>query len=450
MNTPHQDPLIARYHEANAVLGQQPPAQLRAAVLAFAQEQAQARQATQLTAPDAHMPPREAANEPRWLLRALGSLAMVGVIGWVVTHFDTRDETQLAQAPAAAEAEVALARAAPTSASANPPQAADAAEPTVLAAAPTAVPAQADAAAGAAAAPADPVVASASPQRGAARTADPAHAPAHARATRNQATGAAPPTVVAQADTAAAPHAQVRESDVRTGRSSAASAPRPPDTEHSPADRVQVAAAPAAAPLAPPAPASQADALPAAAPAAAPVVAAAPMPPSAMHEPVVVASADEYQRARSNAGKSSAAQPHAELAPDAVAAAQPGDPRARARLSKASPAVAGAPSASAAAPSFPAKPATSPGSHAPLREAVARGDVAAVQALARAGADLNARSPSGQTALMQAAARGDTRMVRALLALGADRQLRDAQGRSAADLAEAQGHRTVHQLLTTP
>ena len=76
--------------------------------------------------------------------------------------------------------------------------------------------------------------------------------------------------------------------------------------------------------------------------------------------------------------------------------------------------------------------------------------MAAVQALARAGADLNARSPSGQTALMQAAARGDARMVRALLALGADRQLRDTQGHSAADMAEAQGHTAVHQLLTTP
>ena len=175
----------------------------------------------------------------------------------------------------------------------------------------------------------------------------------------------------------------------------------------------------------------------------------APPAPHTTHEPVVVASADEYS-SRGNAAKSTAVQPQAEAAPDAVAAAEPGEPRARTRLSKAGPAVASAPPLGAAAPSFPAKPAANADSNAQLREAASRGDVAAVQALARAGAELNTRGSTGQTALMQAAARGDARMVRALLALGADRQLRDAQGRKAADLAEAQGHSAVQLLLAAP
>ena len=463
MNTPHQDPLIARYHEANAVLGQQPPGQLRAAVMAFAREQAQARAATPAAPASAPMPPREAANEPRWLLRALGSLAMVGVIGWVVTHFDTSNEAKLAEAPAAAEADVAVAAtspaeadvaaASPASRAAKQAQTAD--EPTVVAAAPAAPEttaarqAQADTA-GAKAQSAElpsaqsnpaPVVASASPQRS---TPSPARgAPAAGQA---GSPAADTPAVVAQADTQAdAPHASRGEAASHTARASR-SAPR--DAEHSPpspSDRVQVAAAPASAPIDPAQP-------PAAAPAAAPVVAAAPMAPpatQATHEPVVVASADEHS-SRSNAGKSTAVQAQAEAAPDAVAAAEPGEPRARTRLSKTGPAVASAPSVDAAAPSFPAKPAANADSNAQLREAAARGDVAAVQALVRAGAELNTRGNAGQTALMQAAARGDVRMVRALLALGADRQLRDDQGRKAADLAEAQGHSAVQQLLAAP
>ena len=55
-----------------------------------------------------------------------------------------------------------------------------------------------------------------------------------------------------------------------------------------------------------------------------------------------------------------------------------------------------------------------------MKAAVKAGDVAALEALLDAGADLNARDEQGQTALMNASRDGHTAMVRLLVARGAD------------------------------
>ena len=51
-----------------------------------------------------------------------------------------------------------------------------------------------------------------------------------------------------------------------------------------------------------------------------------------------------------------------------------------------------------------------------------------IEALLRAGADVNARSEAGGTALMEAASSGQVEAVRALLAAGADATLKDGNG----------------------
>eukprot|EP01045_Picozoa_sp_COSAG04_P002556 COSAG04_NODE_93_length_26686_cov_10.174364_23_plen_187_part_00 len=61
--------------------------------------------------------------------------------------------------------------------------------------------------------------------------------------------------------------------------------------------------------------------------------------------------------------------------------------------------------------------------------AALNGHAAAVSALARLGADLDARDKRGKTALMEAAYAGEVECARALLAGGADRTLRATGGR---------------------
>lgn len=74
------DRLLRRYHEASALNGAQPAPSLRAAVLAEARAQA-ART-------------RPAANDAQWRWRALGSLAVLGLVGLLVLQFDRGSDTE--------------------------------------------------------------------------------------------------------------------------------------------------------------------------------------------------------------------------------------------------------------------------------------------------------------------------------------------------------------------
>ena len=74
------DRLLRRYHEASARDGAQPAPGLRAAVLAQARAQAALA--------------RPAANDAQWRWRALGSLAVLGLVGLLVLQFDRASDTE--------------------------------------------------------------------------------------------------------------------------------------------------------------------------------------------------------------------------------------------------------------------------------------------------------------------------------------------------------------------
>jgi len=82
-----------------------------------------------------------------------------------------------------------------------------------------------------------------------------------------------------------------------------------------------------------------------------------------------------------------------------------------------------------------------------LPEAAALGDLAAVQSLLAAGADVDARGGDGATALSAAAARGDKEIVQTLLSQGAALELRDQHGRTALMCAADYRHFDVVQQL---
>ena len=87
-----------------------------------------------------------------------------------------------------------------------------------------------------------------------------------------------------------------------------------------------------------------------------------------------------------------------------------------------------------------------------MYRAAINGHAGAVSALARLGADLDAREDSvGFTALMGAAYHGKVECARALLAGGADRTLRATggawKGETALQLAEEEGEAEVAALL---
>ncbi len=83
----------------------------------------------------------------------------------------------------------------------------------------------------------------------------------------------------------------------------------------------------------------------------------------------------------------------------------------------------------------------------PIHSAVASGDIGVVEALVRAGTDLDARQQGGYTPLMGAAAQGASTIVERLLAAGARRRLADDDGRTASDHAVATGHDGLVDLL---
>ncbi len=82
-----------------------------------------------------------------------------------------------------------------------------------------------------------------------------------------------------------------------------------------------------------------------------------------------------------------------------------------------------------------------------LLEAAEAGDIAAVEALLAAGAQVNDASPSGETALMRATSKGRLNVVRLMLKAGADLNVRRADGMSPLIYAAFFGHTDVVQLL---
>lgn len=88
------DPLLQRYQEANELDDERPAPGLRDAVLAQARAQA---------IPDTHhitfrQQPTTAANDRTWTLRALGTLAVLGLVGLLVLQFDqdTSEDREIA------------------------------------------------------------------------------------------------------------------------------------------------------------------------------------------------------------------------------------------------------------------------------------------------------------------------------------------------------------------
>jgi ankyrin repeat protein len=90
-----------------------------------------------------------------------------------------------------------------------------------------------------------------------------------------------------------------------------------------------------------------------------------------------------------------------------------------------------------------------PGRFSVLHHAARRGDLAVVELLLAAGANVDRRSWDGSTPLHEAAVGGHLEVVRALLAAGADTRATINRGYSALDAARANGHQTVADLLAT-
>ena len=81
------------------------------------------------------------------------------------------------------------------------------------------------------------------------------------------------------------------------------------------------------------------------------------------------------------------------------------------------------------------------------RLALEAADLAAIDALLTAGADINARDQHGQTALMNAATNGQVEVVRLLADRGADLNHRAKYGLTAVMLAVVRGHADVVRIL---
>ena len=90
---PLADDLVQLYQQAVGLEDARPSEQLRATVLAAALQKAQpvpraGESASAGVAPSATVPvQRPAANDARWKLRALGSLAVLGLVGLLASRF---------------------------------------------------------------------------------------------------------------------------------------------------------------------------------------------------------------------------------------------------------------------------------------------------------------------------------------------------------------------------
>lgn len=87
------------------------------------------------------------------------------------------------------------------------------------------------------------------------------------------------------------------------------------------------------------------------------------------------------------------------------------------------------------------------GKNGALFSACAKGDLALVQDLCAAGANVNVVSPNGFTALHRAAQNGHMEIVQTLLARGAVATTRTSEGKDAESLASDAGHAHIAELL---
>ncbi len=83
----------------------------------------------------------------------------------------------------------------------------------------------------------------------------------------------------------------------------------------------------------------------------------------------------------------------------------------------------------------------------PLFDAVAAGQVGAMQVLISAGASVNARSSAGETPLIEAAADGQTAAAKLLISQGADLNLNTRGWGTAMKVAERTGHNDIAAML---
>lgn len=416
------DLLLRRYAEANALDDARPSPAVREAVLAQARVQAAAHaQALKATAetptPSATRP---AANDSAWTLRALGSLAVLGLVGLLVLQFDrgSPDERELAlgrpsastaQEPAApatarAEIEAPSRKEEMTTSSPTPePNASDnSTERSALAKTAPVV---------------RPELSQATPQP---KAASPAPAPPAALTPSPAAARPAPTLPQEVGTTMARPPASDASADV-TDAASAPAAPASSAFPDSPAAQSPAANETAGAPDAAPAPKAS--------PSAQGSLARAPTralseSPSINDESATSSTAESTLQAKRLSPPTAAALGRSRAAaPDAPN--QASDASAE-RLSEV--------------------PAISPDSA--LLAAAARGSLPGVREALAQGADVNhARQPDGRTALMLAAQRGDVAMVRLLIDQGADLQRLDRDGLSAADWARRAGQLGVLPLL---
>ena len=119
-----EDRLLRRYHEANALDDARPGPALREAVLAHARSVAAAQK------DGASSKGRQpASNDPSWTLRALGSLAVLGLVGLLVLQFD-RGSPEEREAAFGAPPAPAAVRPAPAAATDSRPAGVPAAGPT--------------------------------------------------------------------------------------------------------------------------------------------------------------------------------------------------------------------------------------------------------------------------------------------------------------------------------
>jgi hypothetical protein len=121
---PAQDELLARYREASKLDDARPGAQVRAAVLAHARSVAAA-PAQEIDAAQGRLAgatgkpgQREAGNHPNWRQQALGSLAVVGLVGLLFLQFErgTPEEREIALGGGSGPAVVPAPRPAPEAA----------------------------------------------------------------------------------------------------------------------------------------------------------------------------------------------------------------------------------------------------------------------------------------------------------------------------------------------
>ena len=113
--TRQDDELVRRYHEASEQEGARPGAHVREAVRAHAQMVAAAHTAAATPAPAAPAPARTAANQARWKISALATLAVVGLTGLLMLQFErgTPEERDTAFSHRRAEAPAPAAQTAP-------------------------------------------------------------------------------------------------------------------------------------------------------------------------------------------------------------------------------------------------------------------------------------------------------------------------------------------------